>query len=224
MEDDVKWEFKRKVFTINQKVVSGVHPTLSRLFYPNYSWLQARVRAGNDSKHQYYGIKKGRQLDASITKSVDDFSKTGNRPQLDKLSRSGGEFWKLCELKSWTPIGSQVIVGCSELRVATRIDVVCKNTNGDIILLEIKNGYSYYSEANAMMKQVYTDRNNSPLNQHQLQLFLNQILYKKTHPHHKIANSYICRFQPGMVDVHPLAAWATIKCNEFIQCIENRIT
>lgn len=226
MEPEIKWDFKNKRFTINNKPVAGVHPTLHSLFYPNYSWLQARVRAEQASpktaRHQYYGIKAGTQLDKAITKSIDEFHRTGRKPKLAKLSRTAAQFWKLCDLKAWIPVASQVTVGCSTLRVATRIDAVCHDAQGHVILLEIKNGYSYYNEGNAMMKRVYTDHNNSPLNQHQLQLFLNQVLYKRTFPTRVVAGSYVCRFEPGLVDLHPLAGWVVEKAPGFLSCIEHK--
>jgi hypothetical protein len=223
--DTVEWCPRRKHFTINGKAVPGLHPTLKACFYPTYSFSASRdiaAVATPHAEHAYYGMRAGIKLDTAITKSVEDFVRTNVRPNIAKLPKAVRHFWLMCEHRGWTPTGSQVTVGCSILQVATRADVVCAAEGGGIVLLEIKSGYSYCQEGNAMLKAPYTDRRNSPLNQHHLQLLLSKVLYQRTHPSHVVTGCYICRFEPGQVDIHPLAAWALDKVATFLSQIEHK--
>lgn len=229
MQNTVLWDSQRKHFTINGKAVAGVHPTLQSLFYPNYSFHAARNRgaiAGTQHQpHTYYGRATGIRLDNSIETTVDRFVETGQRPKLSKLTRQCAYFWQVCQQKGWVPIGSQIPVGCPTLRVATRVDAVCcEAATGNIVVLEIKSGYTYYKEGNGMLSAPYTDHNNSPLNQHHLQLLLNKVLYQRTFPRHIISHCYILRFEAHLVDLHPLASWAVQHTEPFLRKIESKKT
>lgn len=226
MEPEIKWDFRNKCFTINGRAVSGVHPTIHSLFYPNYSFLQARARAQHNvpagQRHRYYGIRAGTSFDNTIEKSVALFVRTGTRPDHSRITGLLKGFWIMCEKKGWVPTASQVTVGCATLRVATRIDVVCKDTSGNVVLLEIKRGYSYCAEASHMMNAPFTDRNNCPKNQFQLQLLLNRELYRRTYQQRVIGGCYVCRFEEDQVNIYPLEAWAVSRVEPFLRCIEQR--
>lgn len=226
MEPEIKWDFNNKRFTINGRAVSGVHPTIHSLFYPNYSFLQARARAQHNvpvgQRHRYYGMRAGTSLDNTLDKSVALFVRTGTKPDILRINGLLKYFWVMCDKKQWVPVASQLTVGCATLRCATRIDVVCKDTHGNTVLLEIKRGYSYLNEASHMMNAPFTDRNNCPKNQHQLQLLLNRELYRRTYPQRVIGGCYVCRFEEDNVTIYPLEAWATSKLEAFLRAIEQR--
>ena len=74
------------------------------------------------------------------------------------------------------PIDSQVVV-CNELlRLGTAVDLVCRHEgNKKITIIEIKCGYETYIHHHTIhnMSEPFTAMNDSPANQHQLQLEVN---------------------------------------------------
>jgi hypothetical protein len=84
---------------------------------------------------------------------------------------------------TWSIVGCQVAVSCPITRIATMIDVVCyDHAVGVYVLLEIKSGFSgYYHTGSGGMLSPFDTWKNSPLNQHQLQLAANKLLFVLTY-------------------------------------------
>lgn len=225
MHSIIAFDQRRKRFTIDGKAVPGAHPTLKRCFYNTYSYAVSRTIASvatPHERHNYYGMQAGIKLDTTITRSVELYSRTGVVPKMSRMSGNLKKFWWMCMNRNWQPVSSQVPVGSSIYKVATAVDVVCKDNSGNIVLLEVKLGYSYNREGNAMMKHPYIHRRNSPLNQHYLQVLLTRELYRCTYPNQLISQCYICRFESEFVDTYPLPSWVTDTTSEFLRVIQYR--
>ncbi len=121
------------------------------------------------------------------------------------------------------PTGAQVPVGCASLRLATAIDILCKDKHGKYSLVENKHGYaSYVDDSSGQMAAPLSTHNNSPANQFQVQLALTQFLFKTSYPHKQLGSSYIIRHHAQGVEVEPLKPWALRSQCAMISAIAKR--
>jgi hypothetical protein len=99
------------------------------------------------------------------------------------------------------PISTQLAVGCPIDRLGTCIDLVCKDTTtNEIVLIEIKRGCNYRDCTTGHMMRTIIDLNGHPVNdcllhQHMLQLLLGELLFVRTFPletrHHRCILLYV---------------------------------
>jgi hypothetical protein len=83
-------------------------------------------------------------------------------------------------LRGWTPIHSQMVVSWPEARLATMADVVCRDQNGNHIVVEIKTGYKeaqLHSHTKFRMQPPFHLLDDSPYNQHLLQVAFTRHMY-----------------------------------------------
>lgn len=80
------------------------------------------------------------------------------------------------------PIRAQFPVGHELLRIGTAIDLLCKDQRGDYVVVEIKRGFDVYYEAHTehTMQPPWHAMNDSPHNQHQIQLGLTLLMFCRT--------------------------------------------
>ena len=116
------------------------------------------------------------------------------------------KFWWFLKKFNLKPIYHELPVGNPNLRIATRIDVVCQNENNQKwVLIEIKTGFDrYYNCSNGYMDIPLQNFKNSIKNQHQLQLLMNQTLFEYTYPTCSIDTSFILQFHDQGITTHPL--------------------
>lgn len=108
----------------------GLTKTLAAQFYPSFCVKHLAV---TEPSRPAQGRKRGRAYDAAVTRWVD----TGKRaPSLDRLKDELAQ-------RGWKTVRTQVPVGCRQLRLATRLDLVCEDREGRLVLLEIKTGYQH---------------------------------------------------------------------------------
>ena len=95
----------------------------------------------------------------------------------------GGE--KLVELqrilkeREWTPMSSQMPLGCLDLRLGTMVDLMCSTKDGKLVIVEIKSGFDdYYDIQNqGNMMYPFEDVPQSCRNKHLLQLLFTTWLF-----------------------------------------------
>jgi len=128
------------------------------------------------------------------------------------LNKHTREIIRVLSVRDLRPIQSQVVVCHEELRIGTAADLICRhNKTGRITILEIKTGYDgyYFHHTTHNMLSPFTKMNDSPHNQHMIQLALTMSMYARVYGL-KIQNleAYVVRSYAGGVTVYPLEAWA----------------
>lgn len=109
------------------------------------------------------------------------------------------------------PIASQLPVGHEILRVGTALDLLCIDIERHLVVVEIKSGFDTYYERHTLdrMRPPFQDKNDSPHNQHQLQLALSLLLFCRTYnlPTSQVKGCVLRTFHRGVVH-YPLESWA----------------
>lgn len=223
----------------------GVHPTISSLFYPSYSYEKAKLgpltphagssRESKVTRHTpgvYAGLLVDRELKRTIklSASYNIPSKAfaslenqqeyaaANKDRLDgkdaklvckKLASGTTKLWQAFAQLELQPVDTQVPVGCQTLRVATAVDVVCMDKFGRHCIVEIKTGFEnyYHRHTGTPLAHISPPQTDSPANQHQLQLFVTEALFRRTFPGRRHGPAFVLRVDSFGVDVMPLQTW-----------------
>lgn len=127
-----EWNQQKKVLVFHEGGVwaRGLTKTLAAQFYPSFCVKHLAV---TEPSRPAQGRKRGRAYDAAVTRWVDTGKKA---PSLDRLKDELAQ-------RGWKTVSTQVPVGCRQLRLATRLDLVCQDREGRLVLLEIKTGYQH---------------------------------------------------------------------------------
>jgi hypothetical protein len=82
----ITFDYKRKAFVSDGKLIAGLHPTLQSLIYPHYNWKRAHKlnRHGLQSytPMHTHGIRAGVKLDSEIGKTVSMYVKHQLNPSV----------------------------------------------------------------------------------------------------------------------------------------------
>jgi len=120
------------------------------------------------------------------------------------------------------PVSTQTIVGCSILKVATAVDLVCKDLQGRVVIVEIKTGFMhYYRRFRGYMNVLTPSVTDCPYHQHQLQLLLTYQLYRSTFPSHKMGNAFVIRVDAIGVDILPLCDVVKNNASRIFSAVES---
>ncbi len=137
----------------------------------------------------------------------------------NKLSLACRQFWKAMTQLRLTPIDTQVPVCHASSRTGTLVDVVAKDSQGVIYILEIKDGYDpryYFNSTGARMNPPFTSRTDCMFNQHQLQLQFTKLFYKQTFPHKIVGGAYLIRVHRNGYDIYIQESWVTAQLSESV--------
>ena len=90
--------------------------------------------------------------------------------------------WKTFAELDLSPVAWQVAVGCMRMRRGTMLDMVCRNSRGQFIVVEFKTGFNsyYYKWTGAYMRSPFHRQTDCAFNQHQLQLLMGAELYRRS--------------------------------------------
>eukprot|EP00854_Cymbomonas_tetramitiformis_P026313 gene26313-32265_t len=108
------------------------------------------------------------------------------------------------------PVDAQTAVACARSALHTAVDLVCVDlTSGAVIVVEVKCGFDDYAdEHNDFMRHELRRHDNSPRNQHQLQLAITAELFRRSYPRLHFGGGYIIRAMARGVYYEQLGAWA----------------
>jgi len=107
----------------------------------------------------------------------------------------------------WQPLFTQYRVFAPGLGVGTRIDEICIDAEGNLIVVELKYGYDQYREfGNACMNAPLDDVLDSPQHQHMLQCGLPALMLQR-HWKVKVGGAFVVYVTDGEVYPLPVAAW-----------------
>jgi hypothetical protein len=82
------------------------------------------------------GMRKGHTLDRDLTQWV-EHQTLRDCPRLSAVVSH-------CKERGWTPLATQVPLGCTALRLGTLADLVVEDGSGKCVLLEIQSGFDDY--------------------------------------------------------------------------------
>jgi hypothetical protein len=160
----------------------GLTKTLAACFSPSLS-VDLALKGTSKVKQKKSGTQIGMQLDLALSHWVQDPTFSMDCPRFEAARRAILE-------QGWTPTQAQVAVGCSTLRLGTMVDIVCRDRNGDTVLVELKCGFDdYYEVANpGQMNYPFQDMALTFKNRHYVQILVTAWLYS-----HSFANERINR-------------------------------
>jgi len=140
-----------------------------------------------------------------------------------KLAPATAKIWQTFHRFNLVPEDTQVVVGCKDLGVATAADVVCRDTHGRKVVIEIKTGFmSYYMRYSPfpLTGGLTPTQNDSPANQHQLQIFITHELYRRTFPNVSMGQGLVMRVDGLGVDVTPIQDWVISNASLILRRVQ----
>lgn len=161
----------------NKKRYKGVTTTAKQTFYRDY--VYKHVRPSSHVPTKTTGIRRGNQVDSEMSNWADGETNAASTPHHPYSAKLATALLK----HQLIPIAGQVPVFDDDLMIATAVDMVCYSTRSKcIVLCEIKCGWNgnAYQKASGRMHSTMADFDNSPSNQHQIQLALTHYLFGVT--------------------------------------------
>lgn len=106
------------------------------------------------------------------------------------------KFWVCMHAENLSPVHSELPVGCLQLRLATRIDVVCQHVKtGAWVIVELKSGFhSHYETHRGMLSTPIAHIPSCLHTHHQLQLLLEVELFQRTYPLRHVSDAFVLHF------------------------------
>lgn len=203
---EARWRPQERVIELNNgRWARGLTKTLRATFCPDFSVSRALPVETTTTAPPRGGRQVGNRLD----RAVDQWVRSGIPPKNDYLS----PLVTWCATHHWTPVASQVPVGCRALRLGTRVDLICQNADQQLILLELKTGYTNYLDSHhqGMMRGPWHMIPNSFRYQHYLQLWLTCWLFCHSAPssfkNQALVDAYVVYVQPEDVKPFRLPHW-----------------
>lgn len=150
-----------------------------------------------------YGLKHKAQLPANVFQFL-----------TKSISANVMKIWQTLTKMKLSPVQGQVVVAIPEWRLATAVDLLCKNEHGHTVIVEIKTGYETYYHRHTskpMNCLLPATINDCPANQHQLQLLMTREMYRHSSCDMGPLPSYIFHLRCAGIDIIPLQNWAI--CN-----------
>jgi hypothetical protein len=219
------WDSKNKVIVLNTNTVyaRGLTKTLDSCFSPEFSIKVALKGVEKNLKTRKRG---GKSTGITVDNQVERWASSQNVP------KPHPKFLKLKnELTSrgYTPLVSQLTLGCNALRLGTKIDLLCRNRTGGLVLFELKCGFEdYYDVQNqGFMLFPFQDLKQSFRNKHYIQLWISCWLFQ--HSSHKysgekLENAFILHIYSDdsnilKLDIDPIPPWIVSDTERLEACL-----
>lgn len=177
-----KTSSRTMIFPDTKQCARGVTKVIGRYFFPTYVYRHLTNKPPNSGGLSYQqsrirGNVIDRQLGQCCLSSPGSYN-TKFLPEVDV-------FLVECATRGLDLVQTQLVVGSSHWRLATKVDVVLRvRATGAIILVEIKYGCQYRRCATktGFMRHHRPRINDCKLHQHQLQALLHRTLFLCTFP------------------------------------------
>ena len=176
-----KYQFKNKrcIYFGNKVWSRGVTTMIKKVFSPTYSFKKLKRVKYTRGLPKRLAKRRGHAIDRTLQTWVD--GKYSKRFRLLEPKA----IIQLFNTRKWEPLSSQLAVAWQDARLATRLDLVLLDTiRNQILIVEIKSGCGYRELTNDNMHHIFPRISNSALHQHQLQVLIGHMLFKKTYPNH----------------------------------------
>lgn len=118
-------------------------------------------------------------------------------------------FWQFLQVQRLKPVETQAAVRHPTLRLGTMADVVVVDSEGRHRVLELKTGFETYNccATRHRLSAPFGQQDDSPANQHQLQLAATSAMYKMSHPSRRCGAPLLLRFHSTGLTCSPLEPW-----------------
>lgn len=110
----------------------------SKIFSKGALQFGASGWRGNAWKGEGGGMRRGRAVDAQVSRLANASEATRRKSKMLKFARLTFDALRYHDL---TPVGSQRVVLHDRKRLATAVDVLCSRGEDELVLLELKTGY-----------------------------------------------------------------------------------
>lgn len=238
----------RKAFRVRQrkqvtggKIFSGLTKTMAKCFYPHSADEMPADREKRRSKrggppNLAKRLKStckthGKEHGSVVHKQIEEFTDT----LIGKLSlehfeirnpnpdRCFKKFIRLCSIKGWVPVASELAIYDEDLGVATSVDVLVLDSNtAEMIVIELKTSYEstcYQSHpSDAAMTGPLSFLKDCPLNRALLQVFVSGVIIEKNYRvvPDKLAVVRICPKQ-DILEIYTMPDWLSISKNRHLK-------
>lgn len=190
---------KKFVRKENEVIVStrrGIHTLLKQRFWPDYQPPTPKERAAYHGKRSTASKVVGRKW-SDVQRICENSTKSGielgtrvHEQMEDYVKLSEADFRRrhykinahtlqlIVALNGWglTLLGSEVAIRDPNLEYATAIDVACADSDGKLVLVEVKTGYrDYFKLSKGPMRKPMHKFACSPKNQASMQILLAQM-------------------------------------------------
>lgn len=164
------------VFPVGHTYARGLTKTLVADFTPEFSATVA-LKGVSRVKTKKHGLREGNRSDDHLSRWANEGAvpKAGADPRFDYIAQ-------VLAAQRWLPVAAQCPVGCADLRLATKIDLVVQDVLGHIRILEIKCGFDDYFDVQNQgpMKHPFQHVPASFRNKAFLQLMVTEYLFHHT--------------------------------------------
>ncbi len=196
----------------------GLTKTLAACFSPSLNTEDCFAALGS-IKRKKQGMQIGMQLDLVISHWVSDPNFEYDCPRFRMVQQ-------ILKDKEWTPVSTQVALGCNTLRVGTLVDLVCRDRDGATVLVELKCGFDdYYDVANeGVMNFPFQDLPLTFRNRHYVQLWITAWLFHHCFPTTRIGTAVILHVfaDPDnkiSAQVTSLPTWLFVDTDRLKECL-----
>jgi hypothetical protein len=129
----------------------GLTKTLSATFSPEFS-ISLALQGVATIKAKKHGKQQGVRVDAEMERWV-------LYQQVPTVPSPGFCYLQaVLAQRGWQPVTAQLALGCQALRLATKLDLLCRDGQGRLILIELKCGFDdyFYVHNQGLMQAPYS--------------------------------------------------------------------
>jgi len=171
-----EWDEEKSVIILadGHTYARGLTKTLSAYFSPNFS-ISVVLQGLRTIKPKKYGRVRAIQIEQELSDHI------SNKRLPTRVSHPViHEIYKALFLRDLHPIESQLNLGCSCMRLGTRVDLVCRNPKSEIVLVELKCWFDdYYDVQNqGFFQKPFDHMKISFRRKHHLQVVITRWLFK----------------------------------------------
>lgn len=189
-----EWNEAQKIliFEPGHTYARGLTKTLIADFTPEFSATVA-LKAVPHIKAKKHGRREGNRTDEHLSRWANEGVELppGKDAKFDYIRQVLRE-------RRWLPVAAQLAVGCQELRLATKIDLMVQDLQGRLYIIELKCGFDDYFDVQNQghMKYPFEHVPLSFRNKSFLQLMVTEYLFQHARhrfsaPHKTYAGAYL---------------------------------
>ena len=189
LESEIEWDNKLNTIA-GKKLLRGVTDVLKTTFYPCYSYRKAtngpitkQQDPMRNKLHNIYFGPKGLKGGINLDDMVERYHKY-NIITEDAVMKS---FIRILDGRTIEACQFPVMIG--DLNLCTCVDLILRVGKRRLLLVELKTGYGKYKYRHTgnNMKFPFDYLDDSPINQHKLQMMIGQKMFQKMYPQFNVS-------------------------------------
>jgi hypothetical protein len=202
--DEGSTSFKLKGKNGVETTLPGLHKYLKKVFYPDYEYIRRKGDGTTGAGSLMGGLTRGKNVHDELmhfaNMSKKEFEKAYKNGDIEVYTAK-----TILSLREWglKPVCSEVCVWNQS--IATRIDCIATNEDGELILIEWKTGMdNYFERGNTSMHGILKDKfSNCPMNQAHLQLLISRMMIEVEYKT-KVDRQYVINIHGDGVNAYEL--------------------